>query len=1719
MNLSSCFSCPSRAATAGALLATLLLVACGGSGPDTDADASKATRPAAGRKQALAAAAAIAPPAASTWSGIIPLSMVTPSAAQLPDGRILLWSSSDRFTDSAPAGRTYTTLFDPATLTATETLVSATGHDMFCTGTTNLPDGRILVNGGKDSGKTSIYDPATNSWSTAATMVIPRGYNANTLVEDGSVFTLGGSWSGGRGNKHGERWTAAAGWQRLAGVPVDAALGNDPDFAFRADNHMWLFPAPNGQVLQAGPSAAMNWIETQGSGRILPAGPRGDDVYSQSGNAVMYDIGKVLKAGGATAYEGRNAINSAYVIDMNAGVSVRKVAPMAYSRIFSNGVVLPNGQVLIVGGHTFGQPWSDNNSVLIPELWDPATEAFLPLPPMAVPRNYHSIALLLPDARVMVAGSGLCGSCATNHANAQILTPHYLLNADGSPATRPVIHTVPASATHGTSIPATTDSPVSAFSLVRLGSTTHTVNNDQRRIPLQFSPTGTNAYALHLPSNPGVLLPGYYMLFAMNDAGVPSVSRMVRISGNAAPRIVNPGTQNGSLGTPVTLPLTATTPTGTLSFSATGLPPGLAIDPASGTIHGMLDAIGQHVVTLTATNGTATTSTMLLWNISPPVGAAVQFVMLEAISETNGNAWTSMAEFNLLDRNGAVIPRAGWSVQVDSQEAATGQNSAAAAIDGNPATFWHTRYTGGNAPLPHRYIVNLGQPRGIGGFRYLPRPAATGLNGTIAGYNFYLSNDGANWALVKSGNLNDFPDRSAEKTLLVNRPPSIAFIANQNSVVEDEPALSVSGGDPDGDALSYAASGLPPGLGIDPASGVIKGTATAVGSFIVTVQVADGHGGTASTTFRWTVVPGPLAIEPVVAPPVASGGGASYSVGSSGAPGTRYRWTFGDGTPQTEYSTDTNISHAYAAPGLYTVTVEAIDPDGVITTYSFRQAVYAPPTAKQPTHSSNLAIEPYRARVWMVNQDNDSVSVFDGSTHARIAEIPVGARPRSLAFAPDGRLWVVNKGDATISIIDPATLAVAQTVALPRASQPFGLAFAPDGGAAYLALEATGRLLKLDASSGAERGSVAVGAQPRHVSITAAGDRILVSRFVTAPLPGEGTASVQTTVEGQPRGGEVVVVRPTMAVERSIVLRHSDKPDSLLQGRGVPNYLAPALVSPDGRSAWVPSKQDNILRGTLRDGNNLDFQNTVRAISSRIDLDLLAEDHPARIDHDNSGLGSAAAFHPTGAYLFVALETSRQVAVVDPVGKAEVYRFAAGRAPDGVAVSADGLTLYVNNFMDRTLGVYDLTRLIRFGEFTVPLVTAAPAIDTDKLAASVLTGKQLFYDAADTRLARDAYISCAACHNDGGADGRTWDFTGLGEGLRNTITLRGRAGAQGMKHWTANFDEIQDFEGQLRGLGQGTGLMTDEQFHTGTRSQPLGDRKTGLSGDLDALAAYVSSLTASDASPWRNADGTLTAAAVAGRQVFRGAGGCLACHGGTDASDSAGGTLRNVGTIKKTSGRRLGAPLTGLDTQTLKGAWASAPYLHDGSAATLLDVLTTANAGGLHGSVGSLDAIQRSQLVAYLQQMDDTIDPLAPAGIDSLAVQDTGNAADWSVQANLQVGAQQFGDRAYTITGLPAVLAGGTWIRTANDSKSYTGSTLASFSLAQPADVYVTLDDRYTAPLAWMAGWSDTGLKMTTSENGTTRSFTVYTRAFGAGTVTLGPASQAGFSLYTVVVK
>jgi galactose oxidase len=202
----------------------------------------------------------------------------------------------------------------------------------------------------------------------------------------------------------------------------------------------------------------------------------------------------------------------------------------AQPRAFANSVVLADGSVLITGGETYAKIFTDNTAVLTPELWQPATRKFTQLRPMPIPRTYYSVALLMPDATVFNGGGGLCGLCHTNHLNGQFFKPPYLFNADGSAASRPTIVAMrPTVAKAGEAISSRSDTPIAKISLIRFSSVTHSVNTDQRHIGLK--PAGLfPTYTLTLPGDPGIAIPGYWMVFALNKNGVPSKASTLRIS-------------------------------------------------------------------------------------------------------------------------------------------------------------------------------------------------------------------------------------------------------------------------------------------------------------------------------------------------------------------------------------------------------------------------------------------------------------------------------------------------------------------------------------------------------------------------------------------------------------------------------------------------------------------------------------------------------------------------------------------------------------------------------------------------------------------------------------------------------------------------------------------------------------------------------------------------------------------------------------------------------------------------------------------------------------------------------------------------------------------------------------------------------------------------------------------------------------------------------------
>lgn len=416
--------------------------------------------------------------------------------------RLLAFSSwDDRRFGGGQSGRTQFADYDYTTSAISHREVANTEHDMFCPGMSTLADGRI--------------------------------------------FTIGGSWSGGTSNKTGEVYDPATGdWTVVSKTDPWPLMTVDHEGAFREDNHAWLFGWKNGSVFQAGPGRAMNWYTTDGQGSQMPAGRRQEENDQMCSPTVMYDAvaGKVLNAGGAQDYDNSDATNRAFDITIPQQVGgparVDEVKPMKYARGFANSVVLPSGQVVVTGGQKRSVVFTDTDGALEPEMWDPATREWsvLAATPSRIARNSHSVSLLLSDGTVFVGGGGMCygGPCdlSKDHLNGEVFSPPYLFARDGTPAQRPEIKSMDKQKVKvGETITVAVDGEAAAaFVMCRMGSATHSINTDQRRVPLADVVKTDGGYSVTLPNDSGVVIPGAWYLFAMSKDGVPSIAWTVMVN-------------------------------------------------------------------------------------------------------------------------------------------------------------------------------------------------------------------------------------------------------------------------------------------------------------------------------------------------------------------------------------------------------------------------------------------------------------------------------------------------------------------------------------------------------------------------------------------------------------------------------------------------------------------------------------------------------------------------------------------------------------------------------------------------------------------------------------------------------------------------------------------------------------------------------------------------------------------------------------------------------------------------------------------------------------------------------------------------------------------------------------------------------------------------------------------------------------------------------------
>ena len=492
--------------------------------------------------------------------------------------------------------------------------------DMFCNGMVVLADGRPMINGGTTQYdpfhgalNTALYDPVTNTFSDIQAMAHGRWYPTVTMLGDGRVMTFSGLDENSNTNSTVEIYTPGSGWSA----------------AFAAGWTPPLYPRmhllPNGKVFYSGSSTQSRTFDpvTHQWTNVATTQYGGSRTY---GTSVLLPLtpgnnyaARVIIMGGANP-----STATTEIIDLSASTPAWAFGPnMSQPRIEMTAVILPTGKVLALGGSLNDEDVS--TASLNADLYDPVSNTFSSAGANTYARLYHSVALLMPDATVWVAGGN--PQRGNYEQRMEIYQPAYLFTTDGSgnvvPATRPSIAAVPAEVSYGRSFNLQTPDAANIASvvLVRAGASTHAFDMDQRLVGAAFSLADNNDLTVTAPPNGNIAPPGYYMLFLVNSAGVPSNASFVHVA--AAPDFTvsaTPQSNNTSPGGSANYTVNTVASGGfsaSVGFSVSGLPQGASanFNPASVTGSGSSTMtvstststpLGTYPLTITATSGNLT---------------------------------------------------------------------------------------------------------------------------------------------------------------------------------------------------------------------------------------------------------------------------------------------------------------------------------------------------------------------------------------------------------------------------------------------------------------------------------------------------------------------------------------------------------------------------------------------------------------------------------------------------------------------------------------------------------------------------------------------------------------------------------------------------------------------------------------------------------------------------------------------------------------------------------------------------------------------------------------------------------------------------------------------------------------------------------------------------------------------------------------------------------
>jgi chitodextrinase len=444
------------------------------------------------------------------WGNLMNWPIVAVHGAMLPNGKILTWGD----------GSSTPTIWDPAANTFTN-VPNAFANPM-CGGQNVLPDGRIItIRGGAVFGPgittATAFSATGSSWAQLAGTGFLTWYASTAVLPNGNLIRIGGVNGCNNCNPEVPEVYSPANnqWTTLSSNPTLLPM------------YPFTYIRPNGTVAVTGASEVTSALRIYDP--ATQTWTTSDPNVVDGGSSAMYDTGKVLKAGSATdsGQPGNPSAATAYATDLGQATPTwTQTGSMAYPRSFLNLTPLPDGTVLATGGETTKDGSNLNNGVLPAEDWNPATGAWTTWSSMAVPRLYHSIALLMPDGRVFVAGTGNdTEAFVPDEYNAQIFSPPYLFKGP-----RPTINNSPSVVQYSSNFQVSTPdaASITSVSLIRPAAVTHSFDQSTRRVSLPFT-VSNGTLNVQAPANGASAPPGNYMLFIVNSSGVPSVASWVHL--------------------------------------------------------------------------------------------------------------------------------------------------------------------------------------------------------------------------------------------------------------------------------------------------------------------------------------------------------------------------------------------------------------------------------------------------------------------------------------------------------------------------------------------------------------------------------------------------------------------------------------------------------------------------------------------------------------------------------------------------------------------------------------------------------------------------------------------------------------------------------------------------------------------------------------------------------------------------------------------------------------------------------------------------------------------------------------------------------------------------------------------------------------------------------------------------------------------------------------